>query len=45
MIKSDGNTWVVYEVSGVMLERASSQIPAAIKPGTISTLGPTFGSS
>jgi hypothetical protein len=45
MIKSDGTTCVRYEVSGVMRVSNKSPIPAKIRPGTMSGLGPTFGKS
>jgi hypothetical protein len=45
MMRRDGTTWVKYAVSGVMRVSRSNPIPAKIKPGTISGLGPTFGSN
>jgi hypothetical protein len=45
MMRSDGTTWVAYEVSGVILVRRRRPIPAAIRPGTINGLGPNLGKS
>ena len=45
IIKSDGKTCVVYEVSGVIRVIISKPRLAASNPGTINGFGPTFGSS
>jgi hypothetical protein len=44
MISKDGNTCVVYEVSGVIRVISNRPRLAASNPGTINGLGPTFGS-